>query len=95
MESIVDYNDEYGKDDAEASSSRISETTFVSDEGQPQALPLTQYTQKGAEEVKEYLNKSVRLFTKSCESDRGLSMIYQNFSPYLYPFSVEYSILVG
>ncbi|XP_050300202.1 proton channel OtopLc-like isoform X2 [Anthonomus grandis grandis] len=32
-------------------------------------------------------------FTGICEHDE-LNVIYQNFSPYLYPFSVEYSILV-
>ncbi|XP_060530512.1 proton channel OtopLc-like [Cylas formicarius] len=34
-----------------------------------------------------------RRFTRVCEHDE-LSVIYQNYSPYLYPFSVEYSILV-
>ncbi|KAH1019495.1 hypothetical protein HUJ04_009305 [Dendroctonus ponderosae] len=32
-------------------------------------------------------------FTAVCEHDE-LNIIYQNYSPYLYPFSVEYSILV-
>ncbi|KAF7272961.1 hypothetical protein GWI33_014293 [Rhynchophorus ferrugineus] len=32
-------------------------------------------------------------FTKICEQDE-LNVLYQNYSPYLYPFSVEYSILV-
>lgn len=32
-------------------------------------------------------------FTKMCENDE-LNVIYQNYSPYLYPFSVEFSILV-
>ncbi|ENN80596.1 hypothetical protein YQE_00948, partial [Dendroctonus ponderosae] len=33
-------------------------------------------------------------FTAVCEHDE-LNIIYQNYSPYLYPFSVEYSILVA
>lgn len=33
-------------------------------------------------------------FTGVCEHDE-LNVIYQNYSPYLYPFSVEYCILVG
>ncbi|XP_066140954.1 proton channel OtopLc-like [Euwallacea fornicatus] len=32
-------------------------------------------------------------FTAMCEHEK-LNVIYQNYSPYLYPFSVEYSILV-
>ncbi|CAH1123729.1 unnamed protein product [Ceutorhynchus assimilis] len=35
-----------------------------------------------------------RRFTAICEHDE-MNVIYQNYSPYLYPFSVEYSILVA
>lgn len=49
----------------------------------------------GMQGLKDYFNEHTRVFTKGCESDKGLRLIYQNFSPYLYPFSVEYSILVG
>ncbi|XP_022901720.2 proton channel OtopLc-like [Onthophagus taurus] len=39
-------------------------------------------------------NIQVRIFTGVCEADEGMAIIYQNFSPYLYPFSVEFNILV-
>lgn len=55
----------------------------------------TTYGKFGMEGLKAYLNDKTRVFTKSCDGDKGLRLIYQNFSPYLYPFSVEYSILVG
>lgn len=61
----------------------------------PIALPLSSYTKKGAQELVNFLNVSTRLFAGKCEGDKGLEIIYQNYSPYLYPFSVEYSILVG
>lgn len=100
IESMSGYEEEYDKDRGEKdqeilSSARMSETSFLTDSNRPQALPLTYYSMRGAEELKQYLNNSVRVFTSGCEGDKGLSLIYQNFSPYLYPFSVEYSILVG
>lgn len=30
-----------------------------------------------------------------CVADEGLKLIYENYSPYLYPFTVEFNILVG
>lgn len=66
---------------------------FVDDN--PIALPLTSYNKKGATKLVGFLNNTVRLFTSICEGEEGLSVIYQNYSPYLYPFTVEYSILVG
>lgn len=31
----------------------------------------------------------------NCNIDKGLRLIYENYSPYLYPFTVEYNILLG
>lgn len=39
--------------------------------------------------------KSVRMWTGICDGEAGMAIIYQNFSPYLYPFSVEFNILMG
>ncbi|GJQ77447.1 hypothetical protein Trydic_g20844 [Trypoxylus dichotomus] len=38
--------------------------------------------------------KSVRMWTGICDGEAGMAIIYQNFSPYLYPFSVEFNILM-
>lgn len=70
-------------------------TGLIFVEDNPIALPLTSYNKKGATKLVGFLNNTVRLFTSTCEGDEGLSLIYQNYSPYLYPFTVEYSILVG
>lgn len=59
------------------------------------ALPLKAYSKTGAKELVTYLNHTLKLFTSTCDGDKGLRLIYQNYSPYLYPFTVEYSILVG
>ncbi|EFA02328.2 proton channel OtopLc isoform X2 [Tribolium castaneum] len=68
-----------------------SESAFFSS---PQALPLISYDKRGAKLLTAYLNTTVRQFVSECQNDAGLSLIYRNYSPYLYPFSVEYSILV-
>lgn len=52
---------------------------------------LTLYVFKNVSET----NLSTRLLTSKCQGDEGLKYIYTNYSPYLYPFSVEFSILVG
>lgn len=59
------------------------------------ALPLTSYAKRGAKLLTSYLNISTHQFIGECQSDEGLNLIYRDYSPYLYPFSVEYSILVG
>lgn len=76
---------------------KIPEIAFYAENNnqQPIALPLTAYNEKGARVIKSYLNASVRQLTGFCAGDERLTVIYRNFSPYLYPFSVEYSILVG
>lgn len=35
------------------------------------------------------------LYNPNCSSSAALNTIYENFSPYLYPFSVEFNILIG
>lgn len=62
----------------------------------PVAMALTSYSKHGAKELIRFLNGSsaVRVGTV-CTEDPRMNIIYQNFSPYLYPFTVEYSILVG
>lgn len=39
--------------------------------------------------------RSVRMWTGICDGEAGMAIIYQNFSPILYPFSVEFNILMG
>lgn len=74
---------------------KMSEISFFVGDDRPLALPLTTYNKKGAKELVKYLNGSLRISFSTCEEEQGLNVIYQNYSPYLYPFSVEYSILVG
>lgn len=35
------------------------------------------------------------LFNQHCDGSTALTNIQSNFSPYLYPFSVEFNILIG
>lgn len=82
MESLTVYDDEEKEIVENITEKKTAETSFYDD----------YYENFSGKEL--YLN-GMRVFTKGCESDKGLRLIYQNFSPYLYPFSVEYSILVG
>ncbi|RZB39386.1 otopetrin-2 [Asbolus verrucosus] len=84
-------NHDHEEEEAETLTT-ISEVAFFT--GRPVALPLTSYNKRGAKLLTAYLNSSLRQFVGECQNDAGLSMIYRNYSPYLYPFSVEYSILV-
>ncbi|VEN63546.1 unnamed protein product [Callosobruchus maculatus] len=60
----------------------------------PYALPMSPYDQ-GAQMLTQYVNTSLRRFTEICDyNDQSMRTIYKDFSPYLYPFSVEFSILV-
>lgn len=84
-------------DDEVSLEERISATSFErSTQDVPVAMALTSYSKHGAKELIRFLNGSAttRLGT-SCIEDPRMNIIYQNFSPYLYPFTVEYSILVG
>lgn len=90
---MVVYDDD--EDDKEKIKKMIPETYYENFEGEPMALAFSHYGKMAVEELRMYLNRTTRVFTKGCEADKGLRLIYQNFSPYLYPFSVEYSILVG
>lgn len=95
VEAISNHSD--GTDDDDDRSSRhrkVSEIAFYSQD-QPIALPLTSYNKRGAKLLTAYLNSTVRKFTEVCNGDDSLKTIYKHYSPYLYPFSVEYSILVG
>lgn len=75
---------------------RISNIPFQSDsEEQPHALSLTSYTKLGARELVKFLNGTSTRVVTSCRYDSRMNFIYENYSPYLYPFTVEYSILVG
>ncbi|CAH0560881.1 unnamed protein product [Brassicogethes aeneus] len=71
---------------------KMPQMNFLSD--QPTASALTTYNKRGAQVLTKYLNSTLRRFTEVCDLDKGMRKIYQNYSPYLYPFSVEYSILV-
>ncbi|XP_072391202.1 proton channel OtopLc-like [Diabrotica undecimpunctata] len=69
------------------------ETTSTLNE--PFALPLSSFALNGLELLKQSPDFSVRRFTKICvNNDSFMAVIYKNISPYLYPFSVEFSILV-
>jgi hypothetical protein len=85
-------NHEYEEETTKEETSTLSEIAFYT--GQPVALPLTSYNKRGARVLTAYLNSSLRQFVGECRNDAGLSLIYRNYSPYLYPFTVEYSILV-
>lgn len=91
MDSLSEYKPQNRKsilNDTSSFNSEYSEEYAV-------ALPLTSYNERGAKELVRYLNSSLKLSFSSCEEQQGLILINQNYSPYLYPFSVEYSILVG
>lgn len=61
----------------------------------PYAIPFTSHIQKDVSVLAEHVDISGRRFTAVCEQDdKSLTTIYRDYSPYLYPFSVEYSILV-
>lgn len=50
----------------------------------------------GAQLLAQHINISLRRFTAICEyEDEHIKSIYSDISPYLYPFSVEFSILIG
>ncbi|XP_063913900.1 proton channel OtopLc-like isoform X2 [Zophobas morio] len=85
-------NHAHEDDNTENSITTLSEISFFT--SQPVALPLTSYNKRGASLLKTYLNASFHQFVGECGNDVGMSTIYRNYSPYLYPFSVEYSILV-
>ncbi|XP_065335323.1 proton channel OtopLc-like isoform X2 [Cloeon dipterum] len=53
-------------------------------------LPITS---KGAQDLVKFLNDTSFLHDH-CRGARTLSDNFENFSPYLYPFTIEYSILV-
>lgn len=89
---MVSYEDEDKESEENEKVKRISATSF---HGKSVADNFTSYAKLGAERLKAILDIAPMVFTKGCEKDKGLRLIYQNFSPYLYPFSVEYSILVG
>ncbi|XP_015593570.1 uncharacterized protein LOC107266975 isoform X2 [Cephus cinctus] len=55
------------------------------------ALPLTSYQERGARDLLEFLNGS--FINTECQHIE-LNVIYERFSPYLYPFTIEYSILI-
>ncbi|XP_046395456.1 proton channel OtopLc-like [Ischnura elegans] len=57
------------------------------------SLPLTSYKERGAKDLFHFLNSST-YFSHNCRGTTHLSTIFDNISPYLYPFTIEYSILV-
>uniref|UniRef100_A0A6P7FKQ1 Proton channel OtopLc-like n=1 Tax=Diabrotica virgifera virgifera TaxID=50390 RepID=A0A6P7FKQ1_DIAVI len=72
--------------DSEETTSKLSE---------PFALPLSSFALNGLELLRQSPDFSLRRFTKICvDNDSFMAVIYKNISPYLYPFSVEFSILV-
>ncbi|KAG8222680.1 hypothetical protein J437_LFUL015877 [Ladona fulva] len=59
----------------------------------PRVLPLTSYHEVGAQDLLKFLNGS-SYTSDYCHGSSHLATIFENFSPYLYPFTIEYSILV-
>ncbi|XP_067004725.2 proton channel OtopLc [Anabrus simplex] len=57
------------------------------------ALPLTSYQRRGAEELLLVFN-TTPVLPDNCRAPGDKSLIYENYSPYLYPFTIEYSILI-
>jgi hypothetical protein len=49
---------------------------------------------EGAQGLVKFLNDTTFLHDH-CRGARKLSDNFESFSPYLYPFTIEYSILVG
>jgi hypothetical protein len=49
----------------------------------------------GAKNLIRCLNQSSWWDKGQCRPPDGLAIIASQFSPYLYPFTIEYSILVG
>ncbi|XP_046624717.1 proton channel OtopLc-like isoform X1 [Neodiprion virginianus] len=78
--------------DAETEEDTSEVTALITEDGEASvALPLTSYQQRGAKDLIKFLNGSY--FTNECHQT-GLNTIYEWFSPYLYPFTIEYSILI-
>ncbi|CAG9858622.1 unnamed protein product [Phyllotreta striolata] len=64
-------------------------------EAEPYALPVSLLSQEGVDQLKASFNISIHRFTSMIPcSEETTKRIYRDISPYLYPFSVEYSILV-
>lgn len=80
---------------AKDSNERITAELDSENNLQPYALSLTSYTKQGAKELVKFLNGTSTRVGTTCKHDSRMNIIYENYSPYLYPFTVEYSILVG
>ncbi|XP_052132309.1 uncharacterized protein LOC127751976 [Frankliniella occidentalis] len=59
----------------------------------PVAMPLTTYHKRGALDLVKFMNAS-SLGSSECRASTQLSTVLDSLSPYLYPFTIEYSILV-
>lgn len=53
----------------------------------------TDYELSAIRETNRFLNVS-NLFNEECIGSKAISTIFESFSPYLYPFSVEFNILI-
>ncbi|XP_012287936.1 otopetrin-3 [Orussus abietinus] len=78
------------KEDGAEDSAEVA--ALVSSDGSASvALPLTSYQERGARDLLKFLNGSH--LDHDCQHTE-LNVIYEWFSPYLYPFTIEYSILI-
>ncbi|KAJ1530390.1 hypothetical protein ONE63_005299 [Megalurothrips usitatus] len=59
----------------------------------PVAMPLITYHKRGALDLVKFMNAS-SLGSSECRGSTQLSTVLDSLSPYLYPFTIEYSILV-
>ncbi|GLH13981.1 Uncharacterized protein GBIM_18441, partial [Gryllus bimaculatus] len=87
MDQLNKYN-KNKEEPASASAYKASEVEYM-------ALPLTSYQRRGAQELIAYVNNTRGMtFSENCEASSQMTVIYEDFSPYLYPFTIEYSILI-
>ncbi|XP_023718681.1 proton channel OtopLc isoform X2 [Cryptotermes secundus] len=89
LESLNSYanHDDYSADDDDGS----EETDLFENSV---ALPLTANQKTGARNLIQCLNQTSWWDKGQCRPPDGLAIIASQFSPYLYPFTIEYSILV-
>lgn len=93
----INHDDNSTVDDNSSSSEEEVDDHLSNNEtNAPLALALTSFGKAGAQQLVNFVDGVISTKVgRVCMDDSRLDVIYKNYSPYLYPFTVEYSILVG
>lgn len=83
-------------DNYSSSEEEDDDNSASTEKNTPIASALTSFGKTGAKELVTFFDEIISpKVGRACMDDSRLDVIYKNYSPYLYPFTVEYSILVG